>query len=40
MCEELSEHLGLHIFADDAEDALLGSVNCRKRNRAEGSLEW
>jgi glutaminase len=40
VCEELSEHLGLHIFADDAEDALLGSVNRRKRNRAEGSLEW
>src|ERR671920_645223 len=24
VCEELSEHLGLHIFADNAEDALLG----------------
>jgi glutaminase len=24
VCEEISEHLGLHIFADDAEDTLLG----------------
>ena len=26
VCEEISEHLGLHIFADKAEDALLGSA--------------
>jgi glutaminase len=26
VCEEISERLGLHIFADNAEDALLGSA--------------
>jgi glutaminase len=26
ICEEISERLGLHIFADNAEDALLGSA--------------
>ena len=26
VCEELSERLGLHVFADNAEDALLGSA--------------
>ena len=26
VCEEISERLGLHIFADKAEDALLGSA--------------
>ncbi len=26
VCEEISERLGLHVFADDAEDALLGPV--------------
>ena len=31
VCEEISERLGLHIFADDAEDALLGPTNSRKR---------
>jgi glutaminase len=32
VCEEISERLGLHIFADDAEDTLLGSMDSRKRN--------
>ena len=32
VCEEISEHLGLHIFAGDAEDALLGPTDFRKRN--------
>jgi glutaminase len=32
VCEEISERLGLHVFADDAEDALLGPVDSRKRN--------
>jgi glutaminase len=31
VCEEISERLGLHIFADDAEDALLGPMESRKR---------
>jgi glutaminase len=26
VCEELSEHLGLHVFADAGEDALLGAA--------------
>jgi hypothetical protein len=39
VCEEISERLGLHIFADDAEDALLGPMDSRKRNRGRG-LEW
>ena len=30
VCEEISERLGLHIFADDAEDALLGPTDFRK----------
>ncbi len=29
VCEEISERLGLHIFADDAEDALLGPTDSR-----------
>ena len=32
VCEEISERLGLHIFADDAEDALLGPTDSRKRS--------
>ena len=32
VCEEISERLGLHIFADDAEDALLGPLDSRKRS--------
>jgi glutaminase len=32
VCEEISERLGLHVFADDAEDALLGPMDSRMRN--------
>jgi glutaminase len=32
VCEEISERLGLHIFADDAEDALLGPLDSGKGN--------
>jgi glutaminase len=32
VCEEISERLGLHIFADEAEDVLLRHRNSRKRN--------
>ena len=32
VCEEISERLGLHIFADDAEDTLLGPTDSRKRS--------
>jgi len=32
VCEEISERLGLHIFADNAEDALLGPLDSRKRS--------
>jgi glutaminase len=31
VCEEISERLGLHIFANDAEDALLGPTDSRRR---------
>jgi glutaminase len=31
VCEEISERLGLHIFADDTEDALLSISDSRKR---------
>lgn len=31
VCEEISKRLGLHIFADDVEDALLGPTDSRKR---------
>ena len=32
VCEEISERLGLHIFAHDAEDALLRPVEARERS--------
>lgn len=32
VCEEISERLGLHVFADDAEDALLRPVEARERS--------
>jgi glutaminase len=32
VCEEISERLGLHIFADDTEDALLSISDSRKRS--------
>jgi glutaminase len=32
VCEEISERLGLHIFASDAEDALLHPVEARERS--------
>ena len=32
VCEEISERLGLHVFASDAEDALLGPMDSRKLN--------
>jgi glutaminase len=31
VCEEISERLGLHIFADEAEDTLLGPTDSPKR---------
>ena len=31
-CEEISERRGLHVFADDTEDALLGPIDSRKRS--------
>ena len=32
VCEEISDRLGLHIFADNSEDALLGNRDSRKRS--------
>jgi glutaminase len=32
VCEEISERLGLHVFADETEDALLGTKGSRKRS--------
>ena len=32
VCEEISERLGLHVFDDDEQDALFGSMDSRKRN--------
>lgn len=32
VCEEISERLGLHVFADNTEDALLGIRDSRKRS--------
>jgi hypothetical protein len=29
VCREISERLGLHVFATEAEDALLGSIEHR-----------
>jgi glutaminase len=32
VCEEISERLGLHVFADDTEDVLLGCKDSHKRS--------
>lgn len=32
VCEEISDRLGLHVFADNSEDALLGNRDSRKRS--------
>jgi glutaminase len=32
VCEEISERLGLHVFAADTEDAVLGTKGSRKRS--------